>query len=125
MKLQDSLYHITSKNVGESYFSYDIELEASHTNYKVNSQGVLVMPGVCIMLIAKELLEDAVSKLVTIRAVKNVMFFNELSPVEMPHITYTFKLLISDPTTHIVKIIANVSADGIQLANMSFTCKQN
>ena len=88
MKLQDSLYHITSKNVGESYLSYDIELEASHTNYKVNSQGVLVMPGVCIMLIAK-------------------------------------KLLVSDPTTHIVKIIANVSADGIQLANMSFTCKQN
>lgn len=124
MKFQNSLYRIISKNVDESSISYDIDLEANHPIYKPNSQEVSVIPGVCIMLIAKELLEDAVSNLVTIRAVKNVKFHNDITPVEMPHITYTFKRLVSDPSSHIIKVIANVSAGDIQLANMSFTCKQ-
>ena len=57
MKLLNSLYSIRSKDVTDSFVRYDIHLDASHFIYQAHFPGDPITPGVCIIQIAKELLE--------------------------------------------------------------------
>lgn len=125
MKLQNSLYCIVSKEEVEASVSYDIQLDASHFIYQAHFPGEPITPGVCIIQIAKELLEDVVGERLLIQAVKNVKFLHVISPVEMPHITYVFEKITSDDTMKTTKVVALVKHDDTPLAKLSFTCKQS
>lgn len=125
MKLQNSLYCIVSKEEAEASVSYDIQLDANHFIYQVHFPGEPITPGVCIIQIAKELLEDVVGERLLIQAVKNVKFLHVISPVEMPHITYVFEKITFDDTMKTTKVVALVNHDDTPLAKLSFTCKQS
>lgn len=125
MKLQNSLYRIVSKEEVETSVSYDIQLDANHFIYQAHFPGEPITPGVCIIQIAKELLEDVVGERLLIQAVKNVKFLHVISPVEMPRITYVFEKIATDDTTKTAKVVASVKHDDIPLAKLSFTCKQS
>ena len=143
MKLQNSLYHIVSKEEVEAPVCHDmldqgrvwscmldqgqvwrcIQLNADHVIFQAHFPGEPITPGVCIIQIAKELLEDVVGEQLLICAVKNVKFLRVISPVEMPQITYVFENIATDDTTKTVKVSTLVKCGDTPLAKLSFTCK--
>lgn len=125
MKLQNSLYRIVSRKEVETSVCYDIQLDASHFIYQVHFPGEPITPGVCIIQIAKELLENVVGERLLIQSVKSVKFLHVISPVEMPRITYVFEKIATADTTKTTKVVALVRHDDTPLAKLSFTCKQS
>lgn len=124
MKFLNSLYSIVSKNVTDSSIRYDILLDASHFIYHAHFPGEPITPGVCIIQIAKELLEDHLHQLLSIHTVKNVKFLNIISPVETPQVTYEFEKIIIDNIAKTSKVQVQVLSEETLLAKQSFTCKQ-
>jgi 3-hydroxyacyl-[acyl-carrier-protein] dehydratase len=125
MILKNSLYTIEGQQSQEGTVSYDIRLHSHHFIYQAHFPGEPITPGVCIIQIAKELLEDVVGERLLIQAVKNVKFLHVISPVEMPHITYVFEKITFDDTMKTTKVVALVNHDDTPLAKLSFTCKQS
>lgn len=123
MKLRDSLYHIISKE-SVAPIHYDIELDATHVIYQAHFPGEPITPGVCVIQIAKELLEDHLSESLVVRSVKNVKFLRVISPLDTPQVTYIFDKITYDETGDTVKVITLVETNNIQLAKISFTCSR-
>ena len=89
MKLLNSLYKIVSKGVQESSLRYDIQLDASHFIYQAHFPGEPITPGVCVIQMAKELLEDHLQRPLAVSTVKNVKFLAVISPIAHPLVRYT------------------------------------
>ena len=124
MKLINSLYKVVSKNVTESALLYDIHLDANHFIYQVHFPGEPITPGVCIIQIAKELLEEHLNLVLNIQMIKNVKFLNVISPLERPQISYVFEKITVDDTAKTCQAQVLVLSDETPMAKLSFTCKQ-
>lgn len=122
MKLNNSLYTVTREQRGEDAASYDVLLDASHVIYQAHFPGQPITPGVCIIQIAKELLEDFVRQPLEVQRVKNVKFLSVLSPVDTPAVTYVLSKVTADDNGY--KAQAEVKAGDTSLAKISFTCKK-
>ena len=124
MKLLNSLYKIVSKNVADSSLRYDIQLDASHFIYQAHFPGEPITPGVCIIQIAKELLEEHLNQKFNIKMIKNVKFLNVISPVERPQITYVFEKMTVDDTTKTCQAQVQVLSDETSMVKLSFICSE-
>lgn len=124
MKLINSLYKIISKNVEESSLRYDILLDANHFIYQVHFPGEPITPGVCIIQMAKELLENHLNQRFYIQTIKNVKFLNVISPLERPQISYVFEKLTVDDTAKTCQAQVQVFSGEIPMAKLSFICIQ-
>ena len=124
MKLINSLYKIVSKNVEESFLRYDILLDANHFIYQVHFPGEPITPGVCIIQMAKELLEYHLNQRFNIQTIKNVKFLNVISPLERPQISYVFEKLTVDDTTKTCQAQVQVLSGETPMAKLSFICIQ-
>jgi 3-hydroxyacyl-[acyl-carrier-protein] dehydratase len=123
MKLINSLYKVVSKNVSGSSLRYDILLDAGHFIYQVHFPGEPITPGVCIIQIAKELLEAHLNLVLHIRKIKNVKFLNVISPVERPQISYVFEKITVDDAAKTCQAQVLVLSDETPMAKLSFTCE--
>ena len=103
MKLLNSLYHILSKDMSELSFSYDIHLDATHFIYQAHFPGNPITPGVCIIQIAKELMEEHFQRQLRIQKVQNVKFLNVISPIETPDIVCSYTKISADPIAQTCK----------------------
>ena len=124
MKLINSLYKIVAKNVVESSLRYDIMLDANHFIYQAHFPREPITPGVCLIQIAKELLEEHLNLKFNIQMIKNVKFLNVISPVEKSQITYVFEKITTDDTTKICQAQVQVLSDGTPMVKLSFICSQ-
>ncbi len=124
MKLLNNLYSIRLKDVTESFVRYDIRLDASHFIYQAHFPGDPITPGVCIIQIAKELLEDHLGRNLGIQIVKNVKFLNVISPLETPDISYTFEKIVTDDVDKTYKVQTLIFSDELSMAKISFTCRK-
>ena len=79
---------------------------------------------VCIIQIAKELLEDHLRRELKIQMVKNVKFQNVISPLETPDITYAFEKISVNDSDKAYKVQALIYSDNISMAKLSFTCRE-
>lgn len=95
MKLKDHLYHIIRSSEQE----YEVLLDEQHFIYQAHFPGEPITPGVCVIQIAKELLEDRLHRDYEIKRVKNAKFLSVISPKKTPRVTYIFeKLTVSEET---------------------------
>lgn len=124
MRLQNSLYRILSKDVSDPFVRYDIQLDANHFIYQAHFPGEPITPGVCIIQIAQELLEDHLGRNLAIQIVKNVKFLNVISPSETPDISYTFEKIVIDDSDKTCKVQTQIFSDEISMAKLSFTCRE-
>ena len=124
MKLINSLYKIVAKDVVESSLRYDILLDANHFIYQAHFPGEPITPGVCLIQIAKELLEEHLNLKFYIQMIKNVKFLNVISPVEKSQITYVFEKITTDDTTKTCQAQVQVLSDGMPMVKLSFICSQ-
>ena len=123
MKLQNSFYSVITKETG-AVTRFDIKMDASHFIYQAHFPGEPITPGVCIIQIAKELLELHLNQPLQICTVKNVKFLHVISPAEMSHISYVFDKISPDETTNTFKAQVMIVFEETPLAKLSFVCKK-
>lgn len=129
MKLKNNLYKIISKEEVNSIFNYTVELNPSCVIYQAHFPGEPITPGVCIVQIGKEVIEDllleqssASHRLEIIKA-KNIKFLSVISPNETPILTYQVrKLGFSDDNMTIETQIV-VNSDDKSMAKISLVMK--
>ena len=124
MKFLNSLYSIVSKNITDSSIRYDILFDASHFIYQAHFPEEPITPGVCIIQIAKELMENHLHQMLSIKTLKNVKFLNVISPVEIPQVTFEFEKIIIDNHTKTIKMQSQILSEEVLLAKLSIICKQ-
>ena len=121
MKLRDSLYTIVSESKGEGRHDFNIKLDPEHFIYKAHFPGEPITPGVCIMQIAKELLEVAVSEDLTLSCVKNIKFLRIISPNEVTEICYSLAKISREDDQ--IKVQVTVTAGEDAYAKLSLICQ--
>lgn len=96
MLLKNSLYAIEKS---EKLTSSDeivggiflLRLNPDHVIYQAHFPGEPITPGVCIVQMGKELMEELLDKSLAVARVKNVKFLSVISPEDTTLITYTFR----------------------------------
>jgi len=121
MILKNSLYVIEGQSAPEGAVSYDIRLQPDHTIYKAHFPEEPITPGVCVIQIAKELLEEHLQRQLAIKAVKNVKFLAVVSPLQHPCVRYTFRQIQAAPDTVTAQV--DVTDGDTTMTTISFTCK--
>ena len=124
MKLLNNLYMISKRETTSLSAQYGIFLEEKSFIYKAHFPNEPITPGVCIIQIAKELLEDYAHKHYTIKAIKNVKFLNVISPVITPYVTYILDKIVIDEANKTCSIQEQVLAEEVLLTKLSFTCQE-
>ncbi len=124
MKLLNNLYMISKRETTSLSAQYGIFLEEKSFIYKAHFPNEPITPGVCIIQIAKELLEDYAQKHYTIKAIKNVKFLNVISPVITPYVTYVLDKIVIDEANKTCSIQVQVLAEEVLLTKLSFTCQE-
>ena len=124
MKLLNNLYRISEREITALSARYSIVLEEKYFIYKAHFPDEPITPGVCVIQIAKELLEDYAQKRYTIKTIKNVKFLNVISPVTTPHVTYVFDKIVADEVSKTCRLQVQVLAAEALLAKLSFTCQE-
>lgn len=129
MKLKNNLYKIISKEEVNSIFNYTVELNPSCVIYQAHFPGEPITPGVCIVQIGKEVIENllleqsSASRRLEIIKAKNIKFLSVISPNETPILTYQVrKLGFSDDNMTIETQIV-VNSDDKSMAKISLVMK--
>ena len=121
MTLRNNLYTVTSGQVNDNSAHFELELNADHLIYKAHFPDMPITPGVCLLQIAKELLEDCCGQSLEIGHIKNVKFLAPMSPTELPRIVVTLDHIVSDGTY--TECRAQIlSPDDKVLTKLSFKC---
>ena len=120
MILKDSLYTIEGQQSQEGAVCFDISLQPDHFIYQAHFPGEPITPGVCVVQIAKELLEEHLQRPLAIKAVKNVKFLAVVSPLEHPQVRYTFRQIQDTPEAVTAQV--DVADGDTSMTAISFTC---
>ena len=125
MILKNSLYTIADKRMEGSGIFYQILLDKNHFIYKAHFPNEPITPGVCIIQIAKELLEDYLHEEYEISYVKNIKFLSVLSPLSTPSVAYVFDKITFLPETNECKTQVQVQQDNVLFAKLSIIFKKS
>lgn len=97
MLLRNNLYTVTQKELDDLKGHFVLALNPSCFIYQAHFPGEPITPGVCIVQMGKELLEELLEEnlqkkvRLEINKVKNVKFLSVISPNETTVITYQMK----------------------------------
>lgn len=119
MILKDDFYKIDSRALSEDKASFAISLNPDNAIYKAHFPGQPVTPGVCVVQIANELLQELQGCPLAIVKIKNVKFLSVISPNDTPNIVYQFDKIQELDNRHI-KVQATVMANEERMAKISF-----
>ncbi len=121
MKLLNSLYTIVSDVKCEGKHDFLISLDKTHFIYQAHFPGEPITPGVCIMQIAKELLEVSTDLKLNLTSVKNIKFLRIISPAEITDITYSLGKIVREEDC--VKVQVTVVGGDDVYAKLSLVCQ--
>ena len=94
--LLNELYTIREKTQIENGLTVTIELNPEHFVYKAHFPGTPITPGVYLLQIAKEILDEHFNASLTFTAAKNVKFLQILNPLQNSEATYKINWKIVD-----------------------------
>ena len=122
MILKNSLYKIASSNAEEK--SFNLELVLDCLIYRAHFPEQPITPGVCIIQIASELLNELLQSDFELITVSNAKFLAVINPLETNSVIYTFKKVIVDDDTKTVKVSVIVSSPGTIFTKLSLVYKK-
>lgn len=93
MKLINELFEIVSAEQRDDSYQCQVKLNPEHCIYKAHFPGSPITPGVCLMQMSEELLEDKYGKQLHLSTVKSIRFKKIVGPNDMPTFTFTKELL--------------------------------
>ncbi len=122
MTLKDNLYRITRTESTPDCTRYMLELLPSCPIYTAHFPGMPVTPGVCLLMLAKELLEDTLRKRLRLAEVKNAKFLSVVSPVSDKALYCVIgETAFSEDGTSVQAQVTLATTEETK-AKMSFTC---
>lgn len=120
MRLLNDFYTITSTRANEGGCDYFLQLNAGHFIYKAHFPGEPITPGVCIMQIAKELMEVYAGSDLLLSCVKNVKFLQIIDPVAVPSLCFSLHKVTLEGDT--VKAQVTVTEGEAVYTKLSMVC---
>ena len=129
MQLKNNLYKIISKEEDSSMVNYTIELNPSCVIYQAHFPKEPITPGVCIVQIGKELIEELLTEKMSVSCkleivkVKNVKFISVISPRDTLHIMYQMKKVELSDDNKMVEAQWVVLSDEKVMAKTSLVMK--
>lgn len=121
MKLLNGFFCIEKTLCEEGEKGYQLRLDPQHTIFRAHFPGNPITPGVCIIQMVAELLEQMMERPLALKRVVNVKFQHVLSPVEHPTCRVMFRSVEMQEGLWRVKAV--VKEDGIQFAQLSLVFK--
>lgn len=124
MKLLNNLYQIQAIEKDCNGTNYVIRLNCNDVIYKAHFPNYPVTPGVCIIQMAKELLEIELQTSLNIQKVKNAKFLTVLSPDKNPVVTFRIAKLTEDVNKNCFSAQFIVSSPTTDFSKLSILCKK-
>ena len=122
MILKNSLYKIISSNDEEK--SYTLELVSDCMIYQAHFPEQPITPGVCIIQVASELLNEQLQSDFELITVSNAKFLMVINPLETATVVYSFKKMVFDEVAKSVKVSVVVSNSDIIFTKLSLVYKK-
>lgn len=89
MILANDFFHIDHlETVGESY-RCKVHLNAQHSIFQVHFPGYPITPGVCLIQMGTEMLEQILGKSLRLRVAREIKFKRALTPADTPTFVFT------------------------------------
>lgn len=120
--LKNELYTIDGKQTDDTAVCYTLSLNRRHVIYQAHFPSFPITPGVCIIQIGKELLEEHLQRTLEIVRVKNVKFLAVLSPTETPQVSCLLSRIKENDGEVSCSVVVK-TGDTVR-AKLSFTCRQ-
>lgn len=127
MQLKNNLYTIARKQLEEGFSGsqYELELIPTSVIYQAHFPGEPITPGVCIVQMGKELVEDALQQELHVSYVKNVKFLSILTPTQSASATFLLqKITFSEDGKEVKAQIVVTSGDETK-AKLSMVLQPN
>lgn len=118
MKLLDSFFSVQNQQEDSAgNVLYHISLNPEHEIFKAHFPGNPIVPGVCQVQMARELLSEIVASPLSLVEVKNIKYLSVMTPTE--HLEYDVTFKKTDIQEDKVKTTAMYESDGQVYAKMS------
>ena len=118
MTLKNRLYTITDRRHEGDATHFTLQLNASHVIYQAHFPGEPVTPGVCLVQMAGELLEECLGRKLQLKKAVNVKFLSPVSPVATPSVGFTVSPTPAD-AEGLIRSYVKVEHEGRVMAKMS------
>lgn len=119
--LNDVLYRVVSHESYDTTTVYHVALDKECFIYKAHFPHNPITPGVCMVELALELLEDLTGRQLEIFEAKSIKFLHVLSPIETPEVDFVFTNIEKDEKS--VRAKVNVSKDTKTFAQLTFAAQ--
>jgi 3-hydroxyacyl-[acyl-carrier-protein] dehydratase len=96
MKLINDLFEVVSTKQCDDSYQCQVKFNPEHRIYKAHFPGNPVTPGVCLMQMGEEMLEEKYGKLLQLSVVKTIRFKKIVGPHDIPVYTFTKEVLDQD-----------------------------
>lgn len=110
--LNDQLFNIRSFNPGDQgdCLTASVVLNPGHPLFEGHFPGNPILPGVCTLQIAKELLEKLLGREIMLKKALNIKYLGFVNPLTQPEMLFTITLTHGTEST--MPFSATVSAEG-------------
>ena len=126
MQLKNNLYQIIRQEAdGETATLFELRLNPECFIYKAHFPGQPITPGVCIVQMGKELLEEMTGKALNIVFVKNVKFLSVLVPQESAGLQFAVSKVVWSDDDQEIKAQITVTTAAETKAKISLVCRIN
>ena len=119
MKLINDFFHIVSTQSDDGVFRCRVRLNANHPYYQVHFPGNPVTPGVCLVQMATEILEEKYDRKFLLSSAGSIKFKKTVGPHDEPTFVFT-KIVFED---ELLRVNVSVESEDVQYAKMSLRYK--
>ncbi|MDQ3049396.1 MAG: 3-hydroxyacyl-ACP dehydratase [Bacteroidota bacterium] len=98
--LKNDFFKLTTPlSGGDGVYKTTIALDKTHDIFKGHFPGLPVVPGVCMMAIVKELLEEAVNRPLQLLHTANIKFLSLINPLQNDSVDVELKYITGENNT--------------------------
>ena len=120
MTLQDNLFTIVSQHQEDESFVLQVRLHPEWPIYKAHFPGHPITPGVCIVQMVQELLQELLHRELSLCQAKNIKYLSIVSPEETTELTIIFSKIEEQPDGNL-KVQAQVTNGDSLCTKLSVT----
>ena len=99
---------ISSVSKDTTSFSSVLDINKAHSIFKGHFPALPIVPGVCMMQIIKEQLEDNLQKKVKLQSASNIKFLSLINPAENTEIEVDIKFTTTEEGTYLTDGVISV-----------------
>lgn len=119
MRLINDFYHIVSTDDAEGKYVCKVKLNAAHGIFSVHFPNNPVTPGVCLVQMATEILEQKLGKKLVLSTAVNIKFKKLMAPNDEPSFVFS-KITTEDK---LLKTLVSIEDEQGQFVKMSLQFK--